>query len=80
MRVISALLLLALSLSFVIVSAVPHSKIRARHHAAGDDAVMTELNVDGPLPGEQCFSSHNALDPNGEEARTLHSYKSFCER
>lgn len=32
------------------------------------------------LPGEQCFSSHDALEPSGEASSTLYSYNSFCSR
>ena len=44
-----------------------------------DAGVDAEAEAEA-LPGEQCFSSHNALEPSGEASSTLYSYNSFCSR
>lgn len=44
-----------------------------------DAGVDAEAEAEA-LPGEQCFSSHDALEPSGEASSTLYSYNSFCSR
>lgn len=53
--------------------------MEAEAEVDADVGVDAEAEAEA-LPGEQCFSSHDALEPSGEASSTLYSYNSFCSR
>jgi len=53
--------------------------MEAEAEVDADAGVDAEAEAEA-LPGEQCFSSHDALEPSGEASSTLYSYNSFCSR
>jgi hypothetical protein len=80
-------LLVVLGAGLALVAARPHYGAGhiggTRGHHGSHDGVLSEFSsssIRPAIPGEQCFSSNEKLEKNGEENNTVYSYKSFCEQ